>query len=263
MKRTLIFLFVIFLIFFSSCSKKELTVVTTTSLENSGLLNYIIPHFEDEYDITVKIIALGTGAALEMGEMGEADILLVHDYDREVEFMDSGFGEKRSNIMYNDFIIVGPEKLDSKNLQETLKLITIGPGFYSRGDNSGTHSKELSLWKEAGFDVDTFGGWYMETGQGMGSTLTMTSLSKIYTLTDRSTYLSMKKNLDLMIAYENREELKNQYGVIKVVSSLHNRNDKYADYFIEWIIRSDTQELIGTYIKYDEQLFFPNSQEDQ
>jgi len=242
----------------SACSRDELLVVTTTSLENSGFLDYVIPYFEEEYDVFVKVVAVGTGAALELGEMGEADILLVHAYDLEVDFVENGYGEKRNNIMYNDFIIVGPSELNTSTLEETMNLIKTDYDFYSRGDNSGTHTRELSIWTQYGLDVSEFGEWYKETGQGMGTTLTMTSLSGYYTLSDRATYLSMKENLDLTIAYENREELKNQYGVIKVNPHLHNRSDVIAEQFYNWII-SDVQELISTYILYEEQLFFPNS----
>ncbi|MCK5761378.1 MAG: substrate-binding domain-containing protein, partial [Candidatus Izimaplasma sp.] len=184
MKRLLMVISILFLFTLSACSKKELIVVTTTSLENSGLLEYIIPHFEDEYGIFVKVVALGTGAALEMGEMGEADILLVHAYDSEVEFVENGYGEKRNNIMYNDFIIVGPLDLDAETLEEALELIVGNLDFYSRGDNSGTHTKELSIWEQYDYDVSGFNDWYKETGQSMGSTLTMTSLSGYYTLSD-------------------------------------------------------------------------------
>ena len=256
MKRLLMLVSILFVFTLSSCSKKELIIVTTTSLDNSGLLEYILPHFEEEYGIFVKVVALGTGAALEMGEM---DILLVHAYESEVEFVNNGFGEKRQNIMYNDFIIVGPLDLDVETLEEALSIIVSDYDFYSRGDNSGTHTKELSIWHEYEYDVSGFGEWYKETGQGMGSTLTMTSLSGYYTLSDRATYLSMKETLDLVIAYENKEELKNQYGVIKVNPELHNRNEEYAELFYNWIIRDDVQDLIGTYIKYEEQLFYPNS----
>ena len=260
MKKILMIMMVLLVFTLSSCSKdKELLVVTTTSLDNSGLLAYILPHFEDEYDIFVKVVALGTGAALEMGEMGEADILLVHAYESEVEFVNNGYGEKRNNIMYNDFIIVGPIDLEVDTLEEALAAIVDTHDFYSRGDNSGTHTKELSIWNQYEYDVSSFGGWYHETGQGMGATLTMTSLSEYFTLSDRATYLSMKENLDSIISYENREELKNQYGVIKVNPELHNRNEEYADLFYDWIIRDDTQALIATYIMYEEQLFFPNS----
>ncbi len=259
MRKVIVLINFVLIVFLSSCSKQELLIVTTTSLDNSGLLAYIIPVFEEEYNVKVKIVALGTGAALELGEMGEADILLVHAYDSEIAFVNAGYGEKRSNIMYNDFIFVGPETLDTANLSETLTEISENYDFYSRGDNSGTHTKELSLWTENGYDVSTFGEWYKETGQSMGSTLTMTSLSQFYTLTDRATYLSMLDNLDLVIAYQNREELKNQYGVIKVNPELHNRDDRVADLFYDWIIRDDIQDLIGTYEGYGEQLFFPNS----
>ncbi len=260
MKKIIVLLGVLLVFTLSACSKKELLIVTTTSLDNSGLLDYILPVFEEEYGIFVKVVALGTGAALEMGEMGEADILLVHAYDREIEFVNNGYGEKRHNIMYNDFIIVGPFDLEGDTLADALEFMTSQElDFYSRGDNSGTHQKELSIWNQYNYDVTTFGNWYHETGQGMGATLTMASLSGYYTLSDRATYLSMKDNLDLIIAYENREELKNQYGVIKVNPDLHNRNEEYADLFYDWIISQDTQDLIATYIMYDEQLFYPNA----
>jgi len=259
MKKVLIATMILFTLLLSSCSRDELLLVTTTSVENSGLLAYIIPSFEEEYDVFVKVVAVGTGAALELGKLGEADVLLVHAYDLEVEFVNDGYGEKRNNIMYNDFIFVGPNELTTTTLADTLNEIINNYDFYSRGDNSGTHTRELSIWGQNGHNVDDFGGWYKETGQGMGSTLSMTSLSGYYTLTDRATYLSMLENLDLVIAYENAEELKNQYGVIKINPESHNRNELFADQFYDWIIREDTQELIGTYIKYDEQLFYPNS----
>ncbi len=260
MKKIILFVNIVLIVFLVGCkSENELLIITTTSLDNSGLLEYIIPSFEEEYNCKVKVVALGTGAALEMGQRGEADILLVHDYAREIEFINNGYGEKRANIMYNDFIFVGPTTLSTTTLEDTLQEIKDNYNFYSRGDNSGTHSKELSLWAMYQHDVSTFGDWYQETGQSMGSTLTMTSLSEYYTFTDRGTYLSMKENLNLVIVYENSEELKNQYGVIKVDSSLHNRNEELADLFYDWIIRQDTQDLIATYIKHDEQLFYPNS----
>jgi len=259
MKKIWILISVIFVLFLSSCKKEELLIVTTTSLDNSGLLAYIIPAFEEEYDVKVNIVALGTGAALELGEMGEADILLVHDYQRELIFMNNGFGEKRHDVMYNDFIIVGPTALTATTLEDVCSEIYLNHSFYSRGDNSGTHSKELSLWAQFNYDVEIFENWYLETGQSMGATLTMASLSGYYTLSDRATYLSMKDNLDLVIAYHNREELQNQYGVIKVNPTLHNRDDTNADLFYDWIISPETQALIATYEKYGEQLFFPNS----
>ena len=260
MKKIMIGFLLVVTIFLSGCdSDKELKIATTTSLDNSGLLEFIIPHFEEEYDIKVSIIAVGTGAALELGEEGEVEILLVHDYEREVTFVNNGFGLYRHDIMYNDFILIGPNPLTTAPLNMALKEIKDNYSFYSRGDNSGTHSKEVSLWKEAGYDVNTFGDFYKETGQSMGATITMTSLSGFYTLSDRATYLSMKENIELVIAYENKEELKNQYGVIKVNPELYTTTDEYADLFYDWIIREDIQELISSYQKYEEQLFYPNA----
>lgn len=260
MKKIIIILNIFFLSILVGCKgEKELLIVTTTSLDNSGLLEYILPAFEEEYDCKVKVVALGTGAALEMGSRGEADILLVHDLDRELQFIEDGYGEKRHNIMYNDFIYVGPEALNATNLLDALTEMKENHNFFSRGDNSGTHSRELKIWTENNFDVSSFGDWYQETGQGMGSTLTMSSISGHYTLTDRGTYLSMRENLNLVVAYENDPQLLNQYGVIKVSEDLHNRDTELADLFYNWIIREDTQELIGTYIKYDTVLFNPNS----
>lgn len=259
MKKLILILGIIFVFTLSSCSRKELIIVTTTSLENSGLLAYIIPHFEEEYDVFVKVVAVGTGAALELGKLGEADILLVHAYDLEVEYVNNGYGEKRHNIMYNDFIIVGPVHLDTETLEDTLSVIKEDYNFYSRGDNSGTHVKELSIWEEYDYNVSSFGDWYNETGQGMGATLSMTSLSGYFTMSDRATYFAMKDNLELVIAYENKEELKNQYGIVFVNPDLHNRDTEYAELFYNWIIREDIQELISTYIIDDEQLFYPNS----
>lgn len=259
MKKILIGLLLVITLFLSACEEQKLRIATTTSLYNSGLLDYLIPHFEKEYGINVSIIAVGTGAALELGMEGEVEILLVHDYEREVNFVDEGYGLYRNNIMYNDFIIIGPQVLTATSLKDVLSEIKELYSFYSRGDNSGTHAKEVSIWEESGFDVDTFGDFYKETGQGMGPTINMTSLSEFYTLSDRATYFSMKENIELVIAYENKEELKNQYGVIKVNPDLYNGTDEYADLFYEWIQREDIQELISKYQKYDEQLFYPNA----
>ena len=258
MKRIIVYVLCISLVLtLSSCNKdKTLLIVTTTSLDNSGLLEYILPTFEEEYDCTVSVVAQGTGAALELGKLGEADIILVHDYDREVQFVEDGYGEKRKSIMYNDFVFVGPEELDTENLLDTLTYLKENTSFFSRGDNSGTHSKEVSLWTDNGFTVSEFGDWYEETGQGMGSTLTIASLSGYYTFTDRGTYLSMKDNLELEISYENTEELINLYGIIKISESLHGRDPYLADEFYEWITKEETKDLIDSYIKYNEQLFY-------
>lgn len=261
MKRILLLTTLLLTVFLSSCNKEELILVTTSTLDNSGFLEYIIPYFEEEYDVKVKVVALGTGAALEMGEMGEADVLFVHDYDSEMIFMDAGFGEKRSNVMYNHFLFVGPTTTDLDSVEDTLAYIYDNElSFYSRGDASGTHMKELKQWDTYGYDVSTFGNWYKETGQGMGTTLTMTSLSEYYTLTDIATFCAMEDNLDLEVVYEDSTELINQYGVIKVNPDLHNRDDSNANLFYDWLIRSDVQDLISEYTICDLQLFYPNAE---
>ena len=261
MKKVLILMTLLLTIFLSSCNKEELILVTTTSLDNSGFLEYIIPFFEEEYDVKVKVVALGTGAALELGRMGEADVLFTHDYDSEMLFMNEGFGEKRSNVMFNHFLIVGPTALNLGSVEATFAYIYDNElDFYSRGDSSGTHMKELKQWDLFGYDVSTFGDWYKETGQGMGTTLNMTSLSGYYTLTDIATFCAMEDNLELEVAYEDVNELLNQYGVIKVNPDLHNRDDKNADLFYDWILRSDIQDLIADFIMCDIQMFYPNAE---
>lgn len=261
MKKVLLLMTLLLTIFLSSCNKEELILVTTTSLDNSGFLEYIIPFFEEEYDVKVKVVALGTGAALELGRMGEADVLFTHDYDSEMLFMNEGYGDKRSNVMFNHFLIVGPTALDKGSVEATFAYIYDNQlDFYSRGDFSGTHMKELKQWDLFGYDVSTFGDWYKETGQGMGTTLNMTSLSGYYTLTDIATFCAMDDNLELEVAYEDVNELLNQYGVMKVNSDLHNRDDKNADLFYDWIIRSDVQDLIADFSMCGMQMFYPNAE---
>ena len=261
MKRSLLLATVLLTLFLSGCQKNELLLVTTTSLDNSGFLEYIIPFFEEEYDVKVKVVAVGTGAALELGSMGQADVVFVHDYDSEMAFMNAGYGEKRSNVMYNHFLFVGPTALNLGSVEETIAYIYDNDlDFYSRGDNSGTHLKELKQWETYGYDTSTFGDWYKETGQGMGTTLNMTSLSQYYTLTDIATYCAMEDNLDLEIAYEDPNQLVNQYGIIKVNPDLHNRDDHFADLFYDWILRDDIQLLISEIRICDIQLFYPNAE---
>ena len=261
MKRILFLLVIVFILSMSGCNKdKELYIATTTSLDNSGLLEYLLPHFEEKYEIQVNVIAVGTGAALELGKVGEVEILLVHDINREIQFVNDGYGTKRENIMYNDFVILGPEVLEAETLDDALLEIRESHNFYSRGDNSGTHSKELFLWESVGLDPTTFGDWYNETGQGMGDTISMASFSGYYTLSDRGTYLSMKDNIDISIAAENFPKLLNQYGVIKVNPELYNTTDEYADLFYDWIISNEAQDLVDAYRIYDEQLFYANAE---
>ncbi len=239
-------LLLILILLFTGCSKKEeLYIATTTSLDNSGFLAYLIPYFEEETNIEVYIVPVGTGKALALGKSKDVDILLVHAKQLEEQFVADGYGEKRESIMYNDFLIVGQEKINVDSIFKAFTYIqnNVLP-FYSRGDQSGTHIKELSLWD----NLET-GDWYNETGQGMGSTLNITNLSNGYTLTDRATYLSMKENLNVVISYENKNEkiLLNEYGIIKVTEST---NDENAEKFYTWLttkglVQIEEFEILG------------------
>lgn len=241
---------------------------TTTSTEDSGLLDYLLPKFKEESGIDVKVIAVGTGKALQMGKDGEADILLVHAKESEEEFVAEGHGLERRDVMYNDFILVGPgeDPLNLKsehpnNILEGLKaLAETETEFVSRGDDSGTHKKELSIWKEAGIDPE--GNWYISAGSGMGDVLKIADEKRAYTITDRGTYLSMKDNLDLEIIIEGDENLFNQYGIIPVNPDKSDKiNIEGAKKFMEWILSDKVQELIGEFgvEEYGMPLFIPNA----
>ena len=241
---------------------------TTTSTQDSGLLDYILPEFEEETGIEVDVIAVGTGKALQMGKDGEADILLVHAKESEEEFVAEGHGLERRDVMYNDFILVGPgeDPLNLKsehpnNILEGLKtLAETETEFVSRGDDSGTHKKELSIWKEAGIEPE--GDWYISAGSGMGDVLKIADEKRAYTITDRGTYLSMKDNLDLEIIIEGDENLFNQYGIIPVNPDKSDKiNVEGAKKFMEWMLSDKVQELIGEFgvEEYGMPLFIPNA----
>ncbi|SHH16928.1 substrate-binding domain-containing protein [Tepidibacter thalassicus] len=252
----------------TSNQKSSIILATTTSTRDSGLLDYLLPEFKKDTGIEAKVIAVGTGKALQMGVDGEADVLLVHAKDKELEFVKNGDGIERHDVMYNDFVLVGP-KDDKVKLKENYPNDIIGAlkainenkvKFISRGDDSGTNKKELKLWKKAGITPE--GDFYIEAGKGMGDVLKMTDEMQGYTLTDRATYLSMKDNLNLEILVEKNDELFNQYGVILVNPDKNkNINADGAKKFIEWILGQKAQQMIAEYgkDKFGQALFVPNA----
>lgn len=249
--------------------KGSIILSTTTSTQDSGLLDFLLPTFTEETGIEVKTIAVGTGKALQMGKDGEADVLLVHAKADELKFVEEGHGTERHDVMYNDFILVGPKdkvlpSQDSypNDIVEGLKSISAhGTKFVSRGDDSGTHKKELGIWKVAG--IEPAGEWYIEAGAGMGDVLKIASEKQGYTITDRATYLSMKSDLDLGIIIEGDTNLLNQYGVIPVDPSKNaNINGEGAIEFMNWILSERGQSLIKEFgvEEYGEPLFIPNAE---
>jgi len=251
-----------------------LRLATTTSTADSGLLDAILPDFEAAYNARVDVVAVGTGQAIEIGQAGDADVILVHARAREDAFVEEGSGLARYDVMYNDFIIVGPTD-DPAGVQgmtsaaEALAAIAAAEApFASRGDDSGTHTKELSLWEKAG--VTPEGDWYNSLGQGMGETLTFANESEAYTLTDRGTYLSMSDtlpNLAIMVGGDSIADnadsaLLNPYGVIPVNPELSaNINAELAQQFVDWLISPEVQEQIGQYgvEEFGQPLFYPNA----
>ncbi|MEW6086157.1 MAG: substrate-binding domain-containing protein [Chloroflexota bacterium] len=249
-------------------SNSTLILATTTSTQDTGLLDVLIPMFEAETGYTVQTVAVGTGQALQMGEEGNADVLLVHAPKSEEEFMNNGFGKDRAAVMHNDFIIVGPDadpasvKGMTSALDALKKIVDAGSTFISRGDDSGTHKKELDLWKQAALDPSG-SAWYLETGQGMGATLIVTSEKGAYTLTDRGTFLAQRKNLDLVILLEGDPPLLNPYHVITVNPDKRPKvNYKGAMAFYEFMISPETQKVISEFgvDAYGQPLFFPDAE---
>jgi tungstate transport system substrate-binding protein len=245
---------------------KDLILATTTSTVDSGLLDVLVPIFEKQTGYRVKTISAGTGQSLAMGEKGEADVLLCHAPDAEKPLVDSGTVTNYLLVMHNDFIIVGPASdpagVKGKPSIEAFKAIAAKEGvFISRGDDSGTHKKELSLWKKA--DVKTAGNkWYQESGQGMGATLLMASDKQGYTLSDRGTYLAQKKNLKLEILNEGDKSLLNVYHVMQVNPAKFSKvNAEGGKAFAEFMVTPETQKIIGDFgkEKYGQPLFFPDA----
>ncbi len=247
----------------------NLIMATTTSTQDSGLLDKLIPMFQDETGYKVKVVAVGSGQAMQMGQEGNADVLLVHSPSAEKTFMASQYGKDRDLVMHNDFIIVGPAsdpakiKGDTSAVDAFKKIAAANAPFISRGDNSGTNAKELALWKGASLDpVGTKPSWYTESGQGMGSTLTIASEKGAYTLTDRATYLANKDNLKLDILTEKDNALLNVYHVITVNPDKWPKvNYPGALAFAKWITSPAVQDVIGKFgvDKYGQQLFIPDA----
>ncbi|MBU1237983.1 MAG: extracellular solute-binding protein [Gammaproteobacteria bacterium] len=243
-----------------------ITVASTTSTEQSGLFGFLLPAFEKETGIKVHVIAQGTGQALATGQRGDADVLFVHNKVAEEKFLAEGYGVGRHDVMYNDFVLIGPKsdpaKAAGKDILEGLKKVEAAQApFVSRGDKSGTHSAELRFWKAAGIDIDARkGSWYRDTGSGMGPSLNTASSMNAYILSDRGTWLNFKNRGDLTIVVEGDKQLFNQYGIMLVNPAKHP-HVKQADgqKFIDWIVSPAGQKTIADYKIDGEQLFFPNA----
>jgi tungstate transport system substrate-binding protein len=244
-----------------------IVVASTTSTEQSGLFVFLLPRFTEKTGIAVKVVAVGTGQALDIGRRGDADVVFVHDKAAEEKFMAEGFGLKRFDVMYNDFVIVGPKAdpadVSGKDVAAAFRDIAAGKAaFISRGDRSGTHAAELRYWKDAGIELDTaMGAWYREIGQGMGAALNMAASENAYVLTDRGTWLSFKNRGDLKILVEGDKRLFNQYGVMLVNPARHPTvNVKQGQAFVDWLISPEGQNTIADYKVGGEQLFFPDAE---
>jgi len=245
-----------------------IVVASTTSTEQSGLFGYLLPLFEKDTGIKVRVVALGTGQALDLARRGDADVVFVHDQPAEEKFLAEGFGVKRFPVMYNDFVLVGPKSDPAgigggKDILEALRKIeTAKAPFVSRGDKSGTHAAELRYWQDAGVDLDAKKGpWYRDTGSGMGPTLNTASAMSGYVLADRGTWLSFKNRGDLTVLVEGDRRLFNQYGVMLVNPAKHPQVKKeLGQQFVDWVVSPQGQTAIAGYKIGGEQLFFPNAQ---
>ncbi|MEA2023000.1 MAG: substrate-binding domain-containing protein [Actinomycetota bacterium] len=280
--RTRIIPFVVILLLAASCAgensgeERVLRLATTTSTNDSGLLDALLPAFEEEHNTRVDVVAVGTGQAIALGEAGDADVILVHARSREEAFVAEGHGTARSDVMYNDFVIVGPTddpaSVDGATLaSDALAAIAAtGATFASRGDDSGTHSKERSLWEAAGMETDPDADWYKSLGQGMGSTLNYANEVGAYTLTDRGTFLAQGESLQglrVMVGGASIDEnddpaLLNPYGVIPVNPDKGGIDAELAEAFVEWLTSIETQAMIETFgvESFGQPLFYPDSE---
>jgi tungstate transport system substrate-binding protein len=268
--KTLIAIFVVTMVLAAVTAHAETRIrcASTTSTQNSGLFDYLLPIFEKKTGIKVDVVAVGTGAAIEIGKRGDADVVFVHAKDQELKAVKEGWFVDRHDVMYNDFVIVGPATgplhiKGTKSAVEAFKKIAEKDGpFVSRGDNSGTNTKELKIWKEAGIDPKGQK-WYLEVGQGMAKTLRIANEKRAYTLTDRGTWLAIKDKdkLDMIIVSEGDPILYNQYGVMAVNPEKHKQvHYKEAKVFIDWLISPEGQKAIGDFKdKKGNQLFIPDA----
>jgi tungstate transport system substrate-binding protein len=245
---------------------RSIVVASTTSTQDSGLFGYLLPIFKAKTGIDVKVIAQGTGQALDTARRGDADVVFVHAKSQEEKFVAEGFGVKRSDVMYNDFVLIGPKSdpagIKGKDIESALKAIQgKSAPFVSRGDKSGTHAAELNLWKLAGVELDKAKGpWYREIGQGMGAALNTAGAMGAYVLSDRGTWISFKNRGDLEIVVEGDKRLFNQYGVMLVNPEKYPTVKKeFGQSFVDWLLSAEGQAAIGGYKIDGQQLFFPNA----
>jgi len=251
----------------NTIADNSIIVQSTTSTYNSGFYDYILPIIKAETNITAHVVSVGTGAALKNAANCDADVLIAHAKKRELEFVKKGFGIKRHNLMYNDFIIIGPKenpaRINKKDNPITAftKIYNSKSLFSSRGDESGTHFKEKSLWETANLDPTKFSGeWYRETGSGMGATLNLAAGMGAYTLADRATWINFQNKSDLFIAAEKNKRLFNQYGITMVNPvKCHNVKVKNAKTFINWLLSKKGQDMIRKFKIRNQHLFFPNA----
>jgi tungstate transport system substrate-binding protein len=252
----------------AAAQEKSIVVASTTSTQDSGLFNYLLPLFKAKTGIDVKVIAQGTGQALDTARRGDADVVFVHAKAQEEKFVADGFGVKRFDVMYNDFVLIGPNSdpagiKGSKDIAAALRTIQQKAApFVSRGDKSGTHSAELALWKQADIDLAAVRGpWYREIGQGMGAALNTANAMNAYVLSDRGTWLSFRNRGDLVIAVEGDKRLFNQYGVILVnPEKIPSAKKDLGQAFVDFVTSAEGQSIIANYKIDGQQLFFPNAE---
>jgi len=251
----------------ATAEDRSIVVASTTSTQDSGLFGHLLPLFKAKTGIDVRVIAQGTGQALDTARRGDADVVFVHARAQEEKFLAEGFGVKRYEVMYNDFVLIGPKAdpagVKGQSIEAALKAIQAKAApFVSRGDRSGTHAAELALWKLAGIDLETARGpWYREIGQGMGAALNTASAMEAYVLSDRGTWLSFRNRGDLAIVVEGDKRLFNQYGVMLVNPEKHPQVKKdLGQAFVDWLISGEGQAAIAGYQIDGQQLFFPNAE---